>query len=224
MPKIEYELIRTQRRTLAIVVNPDASVVVRAPLRMPMREIAAFLEDKRRWIEGKRALMLRRLDAHGPRELTSGEEVPYLGGKLMLAITDRVKRAQREGCTLALPKAPPAEVEAMLRRWYAGEAARVFTERVNRWMERTGIYAASLGVTGARRRWGSCSAKGALNFAWRLVMAPADVIDYVVVHELAHIEHPNHSKAFWGRVGQIMPDYATKRKWLRENSALLKLF
>jgi predicted metal-dependent hydrolase len=224
MAAIEYQLIRSRRRTIAILITPDASVVVRAPLRAPKSEIAAFVELKRRWIMEKRKLALERAEAHKPREIASGEEFPYLGRRLMLAATDNAERIEAVGGTLAVPRARLADAPAELKRWYVGEAARVVTERVNLWMERTGIYASALGITGARRRWGSCSTKGALNFTWRLIMAPEDVIDYVVVHELAHIEHPNHSRAFWARVAEIMPDYKLKLKWLRDNSALLKLF
>lgn len=224
MADVAYQLIRSRRKTISIIVMPDASVVVRAPLRAPKAVIAGFVEQKRRWIADKREIMLKRAEAHRPSEPANGEEFMYLGRRLMLAVSGSVQRVEAVGSTLAFPAAMLGDAEAVLRRWYIDEAARVVTERVNHWMQRTGIYASSLGVTGARRRWGSCSTNGALNFAWRLVMAPVDVVDYVVVHELAHIEHPNHSKAFWARVAEIMPDYKAKLKWLKDNSALLKLF
>ena len=78
-------------------------------------------------------------------------------------------------------------------------------------------------ITGAMKRWGSCSSKGNLNFAWRLVMAPIDIIDYVVVHELSHIVHRNHSKRFWEQVETIFPDYKIKRKWLKEYGCTMVL-
>lgn len=224
MAAIEYQLIRSHRKTIAILITPDASVVVRAPLSAPKAEIAGFVELKRRWIIEKRRLALERAEAHKPREIASGEEFPYLGRRLMLAASDSVACVEAVGQTLAIPREKMRDAATELKRWYMLEASRVIAARVNHWMQRTGIYASSMGVTGARRRWGSCSASGALNFTWRLVMAPEDVIDYVVVHELSHIEHLNHSKAFWARVEEIMPDYKIKLKWLRDNSALLKLF
>jgi predicted metal-dependent hydrolase len=224
MAEIEYELIRSRRKTISIMISHDASVVVRAPLRAPKAEIAGFVSLKRKWIIEKRTLVQQRSEAHKPGEYTNGEEFLYLGRRLMLAISGSVQHVEAVGDTLAFPKAELACAQASLKRWYVAEAARILAERVEYWSRRTGIAAASAGVTGARRRWGSCSATGSLNFAWRLVMAPMEVIDYVVVHELAHIEHLNHSKAFWGRVGEILPDYKVKLKWLKDNNAILKLF
>jgi hypothetical protein len=224
MAEFEYMLIRSRRKTISIVVSHDASVTVRAPLRTPKAEIAGFIKLKRKWIIEKRAIMQQRAETHRPGECANGEEFLYLGRRLMLAISDSARKVEAVGDTLAFPKAELACAQASLKRWYINEAVRILTERVEYWQLRTGIAANSVGVTGAQRRWGSCSAKGALNFAWRLVMAPEDVIDYVVVHELVHIEHLNHSKAFWGRVGEILPDYKAKIKWLMENNAILKLF
>jgi predicted metal-dependent hydrolase len=181
------------------------------------------LSRKREWIREKRALAIKRREAHKPREFVSGEELPYLGGSLMLAFTGG-RRVERLGGILALPKAESGDAERLIAQWYAARAREFIGARVQAYAERTGIRPSSVSVTGARRRWGSCSAQGRLNFAWRLIMAPPDVIDYVVVHELAHIEHHNHSKAFWARVGEIMPDYQAKRKWLKDNGALLGLF
>lgn len=222
MPEIAYELIRSRRKTISITITHEAAVVVRAPLRTSKSEISGFVEQKHSWILEKQQLVLKRAELHKPRELANGEEFMYLGMRLMLAISDKVKKVEALGETLAFPRVRLANAETCLKRWYAAEAARVMAERADYWGKRTGIKAASVGITGARRRWGSCSAGGRLHFTWRLVMAPVEVIDYVVVHELAHMEHPNHSRAFWNRVGEIMPDYKVKEKWLRDNSALLK--
>lgn len=220
---MDYTLVRSKRKTISIIVAQDASVVVRAPLRAPRREIDGFVELKREWILEKREAALRRAEAHRPLEFTSGEPLPYLGRTLMLAVSGSAGRVKAVGGTLLLPKAGLAGAAGLIARWYAERAREVIGLRVAHYAELTGISPVSVSVTGARGRWGSCSAGGRLNFAWRLVMAPVDVIDYVVAHELAHIEHPNHSRAFWARVGEIMPDYKAKREWLKRNSGILKL-
>lgn len=224
MPELEFTLIRSRRKTISITVTQEAAVVVRAPLRAPKSVIAGFVEQKRGWILEKRALALRRSEAHKPREFMSGEEFPYLGRKLMLAVSANAGRIEACGDTLVFPKARLAGAEAFLKRWYVSEACSVLAECLDAFSNSTGISYAGFGVTNARRRWGSCGANGRLNFTWRLVMAPPDVIGYVVVHELAHVEHHDHSKAFWARVGEIMPDYKAKKQWLKDNSALLMLF
>ena len=224
MPDIAYELIRSSRKTISILITQDARVVVRAPLRMPRREIAGFVGQKRRWIEEKLELMRRRAALHQPAEPKSGEEFLYLGRRLMLAVSDKAERIEAVGGTLAFPKAWLPDADRRLRQWYCRQAAAVLDERLALWRDRTGISHSSARLSDARKRWGSCSSRGRLNFAWRLIMAPVDVIDYVVVHELVHIEHLNHSRAFWARVGEILPDYREKMRWLKDNSGLLGLF
>jgi hypothetical protein len=88
---------------------------------------------------------------------------------------------------------------------------------------KTGHIPTSIRITDARQRWGSCTHKGGLNFSWRLIQAPPKIVDYVVVHELVHISQPDHSKKFWNKVREILPDYERRRKWLRENERLLKI-
>ena len=99
----------------------------------------------------------------------------------------------------------------------------MLTERVEFFAHAQGFKVKKIRISSARTRWGSCSAKGTLSFTWRLVMAPPDVIDYVVVHELCHLKELNHSKAFWAQVEAILPDYKTRRKWLKDNGAKLHL-
>jgi predicted metal-dependent hydrolase len=107
--------------------------------------------------------------------------------------------------------------------WYRQQARSVISERVQRYSSPSGIRYEKVKITNARKRWGSCSTKGNLCFSWRLAMAPLEVIDYVVVHELAHIEHRDHSRGFWEKVQTMLPDYKNRRKWLRDNDHTLTL-
>ena len=224
MPEFAYELIRSSRKTISITVTHDARVVVRAPVRVSKKEIEAFVGQKQRWILEKLELMRQRAERHRPIEAASFEELPFLGRRLQLAVSEKAAAIEAVGDTLAFPKAWLPEAPDRLRQWYCKQAAAVLTERLTVWREHTGIRNTSAHLSDARKRWGSCSGRGSLNFTWRLVMAPLDVIDYIVVHELTHIEHMDHSKAFWARVGEIMPDYKEKKKWLKENAGLLNLF
>lgn len=221
---IGYELIRSRRKTISITITEDARVVVRAPLRVSVAVIEGFLKQKRQWIAEKRDMAAKRAAAHRQGEFFSGEEFPYLGRTLMLSVSDEIKGIEAIGSVLAFPRAWLPHAEERLKKWYRAEAARVVEGRLMPLAASTGLRPASVGITDARRRWGSCSTGGRLNFTWRLVMAPQDVIDYVLVHELVHMEHMDHSAAFWGLVGQIMPEYREKKKWLKDNNALLRLF
>ena len=126
----------------------------------------------------------------------------------------------------------PANLEAEERRghiawriedWYRAEAVKIFRERVSHYQDCVGPQPRNIRVKEFRGQWGSASRRGILSFNWRLLLAPLEVVDYVVVHELAHLEHPNHSRRFWAKVGEIFPDYLSCRRWLRTHGRLLRL-
>jgi predicted metal-dependent hydrolase len=104
--------------------------------------------------------------------------------------------------------------------WYREQARLFLTERLQYFSHLYNFHYSQIRITSARTRWGSCSGRGTISFTWRLVMAPPEIIDYVVLHELAHTVHHNHSPQFWNLVQSMQPDYAAKRKWLKQNSHL----
>lgn len=111
-----------------------------------------------------------------------------------------------------------------MEAWYRAQARWHLTGRIDHFARQHGFVYNSLRINGARTRWGSCNAqRGSLNFTWRLVMAPPEIVDYVVVHELCHLKHPNHSPDFWAEVEGILPDYKQRRKWLKENGLKLQV-
>ncbi len=170
---IEYTLIRSSRRTLALEITRDLQVIVRAPLRCPQRQIDQFVDSRRDWIADKLALQQR-----------------------------------RRAALLALEPTPEQEIE--LRR----RAAQVIPQRVAYYASLMGVTPAGVRITAARTRFGSCSGKNRLCFSWRVMLYPPEAVDYVVVHELAHIRHHNHSKDFWTFVASVMPDYRTRQSLL----------
>lgn len=168
----EYTLIRSNRKTLSLQISADARVIVRAPRRMPQRDIDRFVREHEGWIREKLTAQQARLTAH--------------------------------------PE-PDAAREAELKRM----AREIIPARVAHFSRIMGLTPTGLRITSARTRWGSCSAKNSLNFSWRLMDYPPEAIDYVVVHELAHIAHHDHSREFYALVASILPDY-------KERAALLK--
>ncbi|MCK5429111.1 MAG: M48 family metallopeptidase, partial [Anaerolineales bacterium] len=113
--------------------------------------------------------------------------------------------------------------EEIFTRWYKNQARRVITQRVEKFAKENGFVYKRIRITSAKTRWGSCSSKDSLNFTWRLVMAPIYAIDYVVIHELVHLEEKNHSKAYWYKVKKLMPDYKYRRSWLHDHGQTLTL-
>ena len=218
-----YQLIRSRRKSIALIVQRDGTLVVRAPLRTPQAHIEAVLAEKEEWIREKQEHNRKLWNAQAPRTFNGGEEFLFLGKSYRLAIVEGQKQALefREG--FYLRRSAIKLASATFEKWYREQARQIFTERVGFFARRHGFRYRSIRISGARTRWGSCGAKGTLNFSWRLAMAPLEVIDYVVMHELAHLEEKNHSRKYWARVERMMPDYKLRRQWLKKNGESLRL-
>lgn len=216
------QVIRSQRRSMALEVRPDGSLLVRAPLHTPDLLIRAFVESKAAWIKTHQAAARSR-PSPSSAGFTAGARFWYLGTQYALRIDPHARAALSFQNEFVLSAAAQGNARIVFTRWYQQQARRLLGERVSRLAAQHGFTYKSIRITSAAARWGSCGANNSLNFAWRLVMAPPEVIDYVVVHELAHTRVKNHSRAFWEVVRAAMPDYAHHRQWLRSNGAALKL-
>lgn len=219
--KIEIaEIIRTSRRSLALVVTKDASLIVRAPLRMPFEQIEKFVHQKNNWIQRTLARVARRPKPL-VKEFVAGESFLYLGQTYPLRIVDGLEVPVLFDGELKLSRNVLSEVRECLIDWYKQEAREVLEARAMFFAEMSDLTFQSLRITNARTRWGSCGPKRSLNFNWRIVMAPLEVIDYLVVHELMHLKERNHSARFWLAVQALLPGYRTSKKWLKENERIL---
>lgn len=220
MPKIQIDkLIRSRRRSVALVITKLATLEVRAPHRTSLKFIYDFIEKKESWILRKLEFMRQNVAQNMPKKFIDGEEFLYLGQTYCLQIND----CRKITCTdfLCFPNHLLPAAKKYLMLWYKKQALLTIAERVAWYANQTGLQYQTIKITNAKTRWGSCSARGGLNFSWYLIMAPLHIIDYVVVHELAHLIERNHSKRFWDQVKTIMPDYETKRRWLKQNGHAL---
>ena len=229
---IEYTVQRSRRRKKTVQISVSGgAVVVSAPWRTPNREIQEIVRQRSGWILGKLSVGAQEPP---PLRLVTGEALPYLGRELPLAVEEadvRKPSARLDGGRL-LVTAPGGlacderrdAVRAALVAWYRAQALELLTGSVARWLPVMGrSEMPPVLVRGQRDRWGSCSADGTLRFSWRLVMLEPDLIDSVVVHELAHLEVMNHSPAFWDVVVRAMPDARQRRKRLDETGRHLPL-
>jgi predicted metal-dependent hydrolase len=216
-----HKLVRSKRKTLSLIVETNGTLTVRAPLRMKESDIHRFIEAKQDWIKRKQAKV--REEAVSPRRYVDGELFWYLGREIPLRIISEGKPALVMDGLFKLTKSAQPQAESVFTAWYKKQARRVLTERVEIFARTHDFEVGKIRISSARTRWGSCSSKETLSFTWRLVMAPLDVIDYVVVHELCHLKEMNHSKVFWAQVEAILPDYKIRRKWLKVNGAKLHL-
>ena len=220
MPEIEItEIIRSKRKTIALVVQPGGRLVVRAPQRATLKQIRAVVERHADWVEAK----LKEMEARpAPRTFTEGSRLPYLGRDYPLRLAPGPGSGLRfDGLAFTLADGAAARAAFLFEQWYRVQARKVFTERVGHFAAGHGFEYGKIRISSARTRWGSCSSKGTLSFTWRLALAPLEVVDYVVVHELVHLRVKNHSPDFWRGVEAILPDYKSRRKWLKVNGGSL---
>ena len=217
------QIIRTKRRTIALIINTEGKLIIRAPLRATQKQIEYVVEQKMGWIKVKQE-QVRTAYAHfAPKEFVNGEEFLYMGKVYRLAIVDGPDQPLHLTDQFYLSRTSLAHAETIFKRWYIAQAKRVITERGKVYAARNHFEYRRIKITQAQTRWGSCSSSGNLNFSWRLVMAPLQVIDYVVVHELVHLHEKNHSQRFWDRVKTILPGYALQVQWLKKNGYMLRL-
>ncbi len=229
---IEYQVRRSKRRKKTIQISVDGGQVrVAAPMRTPNNEIKAIVQKRAPWI--LRHIADAALEVP-PRRFVSGETLPYLGREVPLVVVDAdVPRPKIGldlwGFRLTIPEALGDEeryesICEVVVRWYRERAAEQMQSLVEQWRPRLGTEKAPrVLVRDQRRRWGSCAPDGTLRFNWRVVMLETDLIEYVAVHEVAHLVHPNHSPSFWGLVNEVMPDAQDRRARLGEEGRVLPL-
>lgn len=206
---------------MALQVQPDGALVVRAPHFLKDDRIRQFIDQKKEWIEKTTRKVRQRSEQLRFRKFEEGELFLHLGREYPLHIAeDMFGKFLFEDRFIVSAKYHP-KAKRYMEKWYREEAFMVFTRRCQHFSELMGVKYRSLALSSAKSRWGCCTPHGTLRFCWRLVMAPMDIIDYVVVHELAHLKELNHSAKFWQLVFQTLPNYKVSKSWLKENGSLL---
>ncbi len=218
---LRVEVVRSIRRTAGLhIVGTDLQV--RVPEHLGDERVAEILKQKRPWIRSKVA-ELSSVPTHRSKELVSGESFPYLGRNYRL----KVQEGHQVGVCLSggYLKATirPSEqgeyrtqrIQQYLQNWYRNRAQERLTQKAERYAQQIGVSPSAVSVRNFRSRWGSCDKKGQVVFNWNIIKAPHAIADYVVIHELCHLIHPNHSKQFWKLVGLHDSTYPERRKWLK---------
>ncbi len=217
--EISYSVRRSERaRRVRVTVDAARGVQVVLPRRAAEREAAAAIRELRPWIERRVAELERARAAVAARDGT----VPYLGEPLRLVVEPARTRVHRRGSELLVP-AGADERSVALERWYRRAARSEIGSRLDLASEALGRPYSRLTIRGQRTRWASCSPSGAMSFNWRLLLAPAAVLEYVVWHEVCHLEVMDHSSRFWSLLGRWCPDYRDHARWLRRHGATLVL-
>jgi hypothetical protein len=211
-----YTLIRSKRKSIAIHITKDAAVEVRAPLKASSADIDRFVASKQDWIGKHLAARKQCVQNKAAFTLNYGDSIPMQGKEYPI----KEKAGNRAGfdgeCFYILPGLSPEEIKHAVIQVYRMIAKNLLTNKVTRYAKLVGVTPIAVKINGAKTRWGSCSGKNSINFSWRLFMASDDSIDYVVVHELAHIKEHNHSDRFWAVVESVLPDYRERKAKLKE--------
>ncbi|HEX3037463.1 MAG TPA: SprT family zinc-dependent metalloprotease [Oscillospiraceae bacterium] len=210
---IEYKLIRSRRRTLAICITKDGKAEVRAPLKLPQSVIDRFVNSKQSWIAQKTAVMAARAQKRQEFLVQKGNLVTLLGQEYPVVPG---AAAAFDGKQFIVPFKENQIEKAQLIAIYKQLAKQEIEKRTEYFSRKMGLLPSAVKIGNANTYWGCCSAKNSIIFTWKLIMAEPSAIDYVVVHELAHIKEHNHSARFWALVRSILPDYNLQRAKLKE--------
>jgi len=227
LTSIPYRIRRSQRaRRARILVGGDGVEVV-VPPRFPLSEVEPFVEEKRAWIE-RTLRRMEETDAElAPARVADGGELPYLGRRLTLAVRREPQRVREHaavrGDTLRVALPPGAALLDAVERWYRRRARDEVAPLLDAACARAGTAYSGLQIRGQRTRWASCSSTGAMSFNWRLLLAPREILEYVVEHEVVHLEVLDHSQGFWNLLAARCPDWEAREAWLRRHGHALRL-
>lgn len=215
--EIPYLLVRVQsRKRLSLLVDGQGRLQVRTPLRATVRQTEQFIRDNAPWVL-QRLAHVQQTNAAKPA-LQEGSLLPFLDGAVQLRYgAEQIRSCFQVGDQLwvADRHRDQPELTELLERWYRKEARRYLPIRLEAWSARMGMTIARLSIRSQKSRWGSCSSKKTISLNWRLICLPTQVGDYVMVHELSHLRHMNHSPEFWTLVASYLPDYVACRRQLR---------
>lgn len=226
---IDVVVTRKNRKTISIKVSESCEIIMSAPLYIDDEKVKEIIKDKEEWI----AQSLRQMENKRNKNMNFKEGVLYLGIRYTLDIHKVKHRTLKiifDNNTFniyipesLLEKEMDVLLKELLTKWYRVQARRVFQERVNYYSSKLKVSPNRIAIKDQKSRWGSCSSKGNINLNYRLIMAPIEIIDYVIVHELCHLVHLNHSKEFWALVKEISPNYLKYKEWLKNNGNMLNL-
>jgi hypothetical protein len=215
---LSYGVRRSSRaRRVRVTVDRMGAVEVVLPQRMPLDAAQDAVRELRPWIDRRLAEARRQRAA----VLARGDTLPYLGATLVVGAEPGRARVTRRGDLLLVPQG--SERPAAIERWYRRMARDEIRARLDRACAIAGLEYKRLTIRDQRTRWGSCSRDGAMSFNWRLLLAPAEVLDYVIWHEVCHLAFMDHSPRFWGLVSRYCPEHRTHAAWLRRNAGTLVL-
>ncbi len=205
-----YQVKRTHRKSLKLSITPDAEILVEAPLNLRQEVIEQFVQKYEEWIEQHLKLALEQKNNRAQWL----ESVPFMGKEYAVHVWQE-KEILLTAKEIYLPESTePQQERKKVIAWYKSQAKAILGKRAAYWAQIMQCKYTQLKISSAKKRWGSCNSQGHIAFSWRLMQAPPEAIDYVIIHELAHLQILDHSPAFWERVKAYCPDYKNRKQLL----------
>jgi len=212
------QIIRSKRKTLSISINENAELIVRAPNRISDQKIQDFINEKENWITKNQSVIKARAEDTAKDK----NMLLYLGTLFPLKTDNDAKKISFNGEEFLAGLQNKEKTNKSLKTWYKNKFKEVAVPRLFYFAEKHNLQVNQVRIKEQKTLWGSCSSRNNINLNFLLIMAPLKVIDYVIIHELAHTIHKNHSVNFWNAVEEIMPNYKEAKRWLKENGYRLR--
>lgn len=220
---IDFQLTYKKRKTMGIYIDVYGNVELRVPRDTSDQGIADLLESKWSWIVRKQTEMKERTKGFKEKTYQEGEEFLYLGKHYPITIQEdgASKKAsiifEEDILKITVPIRDEELLKKLMTKFYKQQCKRLVETRIRVYQSNFKVKPKSIKINGNKKNWGTCNTLRELTFNWKLAMAPLDVIDYVVIHEMCHMVHMNHDRSFWRLVGKYMPDYEAKQDWLKHS-------
>lgn len=212
------EIIYSNRKTISLIINSNGELIVRAPINCPYSKINNFIKEKSNWILKKKEYYSEH-NIYLPLEFKDQEHIFLLGEKYTICLSD-TKKIKIIDKSIIIPK---DDSKTKLIRYMSRIAKKYITKRADYIANIFKFQFLSISITSAHTRWGSCNYKNKLNFTYKLIMCPKEIIDYIIIHELCHTIEKNHSQRFWSKVRSILPNYKICEKWLKDNRGIINV-
>ena len=220
--QLNYQIVYSDRKTITISVERDRSVVVRAPKGTSEEKIQTIVESRKLWLYEKINHAQKYPPLPARKEFVTGETIMYLGRYYRLEITKNEHSGVRFQNRFYISRQNQAQAAHLLQDWYMARAREKLTPKIRYYAEALGVMYNQILISDLKYRWASCTPKNNLNFNWRIIKAPMFVVDYLIVHELAHLLEPNHTPAFWNIVAVQVPRFELAKEWLRKHGSVLE--
>lgn len=234
----QYKIIRKKRKTIGIKITPEGEVIITSPFNVSEETILNIIKSKEKWIKTKLQLFIQN-SSYKNRNFKTGEKISYMGRELEVRIinenqiellmnsklNNNIVKILNEKVIVCVNNKYNREdiIREYIIKFYKTEAERVLKERTLYYSKILSVSPKIITIKDQKTLWGSCSSRGNINYNYRLIMAPMNIIDYVVVHELSHLIHMNHSKEYWRTVEEVLPDYKERKQWLKAYGYMLSL-